>query len=197
MSRILKRENRIGRAREHLWVVCLNKKKTIVLIELTGLGNSKAVPVEPADVFSLAIHKNAASIVLVHNHPSGILKPSFSDTELTEKMLAIGKFLSIPVMDSMMISETGYYSFSESGILMKLKRNSKIDLSFKNVEELREKLRESDQSIQSLNIRLAKVTKESQKQLKEAAKRLLKKGMSREETAAILGVALEQVEKIR
>ena len=59
----------------------------------------------------------ASSVILVHNHPSGNLKPSQADINLTKKMIEAGKLLEIPVLDHIIFSDEGYLSFAEEGLL--------------------------------------------------------------------------------
>ena len=63
------------------------------------------------------MEENATSLVLCHNHPSGNLKPSRADEELTSKIKEAAKYFDITIMDHIIVSEEGYYSFSDEGIL--------------------------------------------------------------------------------
>ncbi len=117
MQKILLRENRLGRAKEHFWVMGLANNHAISYIELVSLGSISATIVTPLEVFNLAVRKKSPSIILVHNHPSGQLEPSASDKALTEQIIAGGETLSIMVLDHLIISESGYYSFSQHQLL--------------------------------------------------------------------------------
>lgn len=144
MREILLRENKLGRAREHFWVVALATNGYILAIELVALGRLNGVNIQPADVFKLAFAKDAYCIIMVHNHPSGELKPSESDKDLTDKMQQLGKFHSCPVADHLIISEEGFYSFKESGVLAKLDLYTKYPLDYiRKVEELEEAKRKA------------------------------------------------------
>ncbi|MEO6814307.1 MAG: JAB domain-containing protein, partial [Ginsengibacter sp.] len=59
----------------------------------------------------------ATSLILCHNHPSGSLRPSRQDEELTEKLRAAGKLLEIQVVDHVIVSDEGYYSFADEGLI--------------------------------------------------------------------------------
>lgn len=76
MQQILMRENKIGRNKEHFWIVCLANNNRILMIELISLGTVNSTLVEPMEVFSFALQKRAVQIILVHNHPSGETEPS-------------------------------------------------------------------------------------------------------------------------
>ncbi|MBL6448523.1 JAB domain-containing protein [Fulvivirga sp. 29W222] len=140
MQQVLLRENKIDRNKEHFWVVCLASNNQILLIELISLGTVNQTLVEPMEVFSFALQKRAVQIIMVHNHPSGELKPTKSDIEVTDKMLAIGKFVNVPVIDHLIITEEKYYSFVDSGMLEKIEKETTYDLSFKQIDELKKEI---------------------------------------------------------
>ena len=106
MQQILLRENKIGRSKEHFWVVCLSNSNRILLIELISLGNGKKTIVDPTEIFSFALQKRAVKLIMVHNHPSGELQPSLEDQDITDRMYQVGLFLDLPVIDHLIISET-------------------------------------------------------------------------------------------
>src|SRR5689334_23076879 len=95
MQQILKRENKLGRNQEHFWVVGLNNANKILFIELIGLGRQNRVNANPPDVFRMAIYKLAIKLILVHNHPSGELKPSQADRLFTDRILKVGEIINI------------------------------------------------------------------------------------------------------
>lgn len=112
---ILMRESKIRRIQEHFWVIGLNSANKIQFVELVGLGADNKVTVSPREVFRISIQKLAQSIIIVHNHPSGIREPSNSDNNLTDYFVRLGSFLNLPVLDHIIITETnGYYSYAES-----------------------------------------------------------------------------------
>jgi DNA repair protein RadC len=137
MQQILLREEKIDRNREHAWIISLSANDTILNIELISLGSATATIAEPMDVFSLALEKRAIKIIMVHNHPSGSVEPSPEDVALTDRMQAIGFFVKVPVMDHFIITETSYYSFLDDGLMDTIKKNSKFDLTFQEVDRLR------------------------------------------------------------
>jgi DNA repair protein RadC len=157
MKEILLRENKIDRNKEHLWVISLSTNNRILLVELISLGTVKQVQVEPMEIFSFALQKRAVKIILVHNHPSGSLKPSISDTEITEKMQAIGSFLQVPVIDHLIISERGYYSYEESGLLAEIISNGNYDLTFDKKDKLLSNLKKLEKSNLALKKELEKL----------------------------------------
>ena len=88
MQQILLRENKLGRKKERFWVIGLATNNKILFIELVSLGTTtdKSI-ITPGEVFRLAIHKDAYGVILVHNHPSGDLKPSEADKDLTDNLI--------------------------------------------------------------------------------------------------------------
>lgn len=90
MQRILLRENKIDQDREHFWVVGLANNSRLLFIELVAKGTQTSVGVKPMEVFSLAVQKRATRVMLVHNHPSGELKPSYGDKDITNQLIQVG-----------------------------------------------------------------------------------------------------------
>ena len=72
---------------------------------------------DPKIIFRKAIEEGSSGIILAHNHPSGNLKPSQADITLTKQMVAAGKTLEINVLDHLIISEQGYFSFLDEGMM--------------------------------------------------------------------------------
>ncbi|MBS1581600.1 MAG: DNA repair protein [Bacteroidetes bacterium] len=137
MQKILLRDRKIDRGKEHFWVIGLASNNRILYIELVGLGTVNAVLVDPMDIFSIALQKRTVKVVLVHNHPSGELRPSREDKDITDRMLQVGYFLGIPVIEHLIISEEGYYSFVDSGLLEELSFSKKYVLAYKEQEKLK------------------------------------------------------------
>ena len=117
MQQILLRESRVGREKEHFWVIGLATSNKISYIELVSLGSISAAIVNPLEVFNLAVRKKSPKIILVHNHPSENIEPSSSDKNITSSIVEGGKTLTIEVLDHLVISEESYYSFAENGLL--------------------------------------------------------------------------------
>ncbi len=102
---------------EEFWVIYLNKANKILSIESISKGGVAGTVADVKIIFKKAIELLASSIMLSHNHPSGNLKPSNADIDLTRKMRDTGKIMEIEVLDHIIISENGYYSFSDEGML--------------------------------------------------------------------------------
>jgi DNA repair protein RadC len=128
MRDILLRENKIRRNQEHFWVIGLNAASKILFIELVSLGATNRVEVKPAEVFRIAIYKSAIRMILVHNHPSGSIKISEADRDLTDRMIKSGNMLAIEVLDHLVITEDTYTSFEDKGIMNELKQSGRYEL---------------------------------------------------------------------
>lgn len=102
---------------EEFRVIFLNTKIGIMAERTISKGTLNAAIVSPRDVFHRAVKLMAASIVLVHNHPSGDPKPSQEDLNLTKKMVEAGKVMDIAVLDHCIIGQGTYVSLKEEGVL--------------------------------------------------------------------------------
>lgn len=98
-------------------VMFLNKANKINHFEIISKGGITGTVADPRIILKKALEEEATSIVLCHNHPSGSLKPSKADEDLTLKIKEAAKYFDIKVMDHIIVSEDGYYSFSDDGIL--------------------------------------------------------------------------------
>jgi DNA repair protein RadC len=101
--------------KEYFLLLYLNAANKILGYEKISEGGITHTIVDPRVVFKKAVDNDAVSIILCHNHPSGNLKPSKADIDLTNKLVEAGKLLDIKVADHIIVSESGYYSFSDEG----------------------------------------------------------------------------------
>jgi len=103
--------------REVFVVVFLNRANKIMHHEIVSEGGITGTVADPRVIIKKALEHDAVNIILCHNHPSGSIKPSRQDEELTQKIKEAARFLDIKVMDHIIVSEEGYYSFADEGIL--------------------------------------------------------------------------------
>ena len=103
-------------AHEEFWVLYLNNSNKILFKTQLSKGGITGTIVDTRIVFKIALEQNATSIILAHNHPSGKLLPSDADIQITKKIKVAGLQLEIPVLDHIIITERGYYSFVDEGI---------------------------------------------------------------------------------
>ncbi len=100
---------------EEFWVVLLDRSNKIIGHQMISRGGVSGTMVDAKLVFKPAIDRLASHIILSHNHPSGNLRPSLQDISLTKKLIQAGKNLDITVLDHVIITAHGYYSFSDEG----------------------------------------------------------------------------------
>ena len=102
---------------ETAMMLALDTKNKVIGVFTVSTGSLNASIIHPRDVFQRAILCNAASVILVHNHPSGDPSPSSEDVELTKKLAAAGKLLDIDVLDHVVIGAGRYVSLKENGVM--------------------------------------------------------------------------------
>jgi DNA repair protein RadC len=102
---------------EEFRVMLLDAKQKLIRVETVSLGSLDKALVEPRDVFRPAITFNAASLVIVHNHPSGDTQPSEQDVLLTRELCMCGIILGIEVLDHVIIGVRDHVSFREKGLM--------------------------------------------------------------------------------
>lgn len=102
--------------REHLILLVLNIKDVIIATPTVSIGSLTSAVVHPREVFRAAIYYSAASVIVVHNHPSGDPSPSEEDKRVTERLFQCGKIMQIPVLDHVIIGDLLFYSFKEDKI---------------------------------------------------------------------------------
>ncbi len=98
-------------------VVFLNRANRINHYEIISEGGITGTVADPRIILKKALEEDAVSIILCHNHPSGNLLPSRADEELTRKIKEASSYFDIKVLDHIIVSEEGYYSFADEGIL--------------------------------------------------------------------------------
>lgn len=98
-------------------VLFLNQANRVNHFEIISQGGITGTVADPRLILKKALEQNAVSLILCHNHPSGSLKPSGADRELTQKIKEAAKYFDIKVLDHLIESDEGYYSFADEGIL--------------------------------------------------------------------------------
>lgn len=102
---------------EQFKVLFLNRSNKVICIYNVSSGGVTGTVADPKLIFTAALKVNAVSIVLCHNHPSGSLKPSRADEELTQKIKGAGNFLDIKVLDHVILTAESYFSFADEGLI--------------------------------------------------------------------------------
>lgn len=103
--------------KEHFMILLLNTKNHVLSREEISVGSLNASIVHPREIFKIPLRKSAASIILVHNHPSGDPSPSQEDLEVTRRLVEAGRILGVAVRDHLVIGDGCYFSFKEKGLL--------------------------------------------------------------------------------
>lgn len=102
---------------EEFWILLLSRAHKVKEKICISRGGVSGTVVDQRLVFKAAISKLASAIILCHNHPSGTLHPSEQDKALTKKLLASSKMLDIPILDHIIYTDSGYYSFADEGLI--------------------------------------------------------------------------------
>lgn len=104
--------------KEHFLVLTLDGAHQVIRIRIITIGLLNRCLVHPREVYHSAILDGAAGIILAHNHPSGNLTPSTEDRDITRRLYQAGQIIGIPVLDHLILSSKGFYSFQETGELL-------------------------------------------------------------------------------
>ena len=102
---------------EEFWVLILNRANRVIGRQRISTGGVSGTTVDSKMVFEEALLRKASGLILFHNHPSGNLQASQADINLTQKLLEAGKALDIAVLDHLIVSEKGYLSFADEGLI--------------------------------------------------------------------------------
>lgn len=101
---------------EEFWIILVGRSQKVLAKELVSKGGISATVVDPKIIFGIALQHQSTGIIMIHNHPSGNLKPSHNDIHLTKKLAEAGTMLEIKILDHLIISDSGFYSFADEGL---------------------------------------------------------------------------------
>ncbi len=104
-------------AQETFVVVLLDARNRLIGVHIAATGSMTQAIVEPASVFRAALVAGAVSVVLAHNHPSLVETPSADDVALVRRLVEAGQLLGLPVLDHLVVTDAGHYSFAEHGLI--------------------------------------------------------------------------------
>ena len=105
-----------GKKREHFLVILLDTRGQLIKISEISIGSLDSSIVHPREVFKEALSASAASVIFVHNHPSGDPEPSEDDVKLTERLASAGEVMGIDVLDHVIIGDKKYLSLKREGL---------------------------------------------------------------------------------
>jgi len=103
--------------KEHFLLITLDGASSVIEERIIHIGTLNHSLVHPREVFRPAILDNAAGIIIAHNHPSGSLEPSRADIQITQRLKEVAKLVGIELLDHLILTQYGYYSFSKEGDL--------------------------------------------------------------------------------
>src|SRR5690606_14455375 len=102
---------------EHFYILLLNRAHCVIKKQLISQGGTTGTVADPKLIFKYALDNMANAIILIHNHPSGNLKPSHADIALTKKLVEVGKNLELLVLDHVIFADVGYFSFADEEMI--------------------------------------------------------------------------------
>ncbi len=102
---------------EEFWLLMLNRANKLIKKEQVSRGGVSGTVVDTKIIFKTAMEQYASSIIICHNHPSGNLRPSDADIRITKNIKEAGKIMEISLVDHLIITDNGYYSFADEGMV--------------------------------------------------------------------------------
>lgn len=102
---------------EQFWMLILTRSNKVTHVRRVGEGGFESTIADPKKIFKMALDCKASALIFAHNHPSGALKPSQADLQLTEKLVNAGRLIDIRVLDHLIITSEGFFSFSDEGLI--------------------------------------------------------------------------------
>jgi DNA repair protein RadC len=100
---------------EEVWLLMLSRSNVPLNLKKVSEGGFSGTVIDPKKIFHIALQHKCSHIIIAHNHPSGNLIPSQEDIRVTEKLVACGRLLELQVLDHLIVSDNGYYSFADEG----------------------------------------------------------------------------------
>lgn len=107
----------LGLKHEEFWLICLNRANKAVHTSRLNIGGISSTIVDLRRIFQTALEHNSSGIIVSHNHPSGALNPSNDDNQLTQRIKQNGELMDCKLIDHLIISDFGYYSYADEGQL--------------------------------------------------------------------------------
>jgi DNA repair protein RadC len=181
MQKVLLREHKIDRNKEHFWTIGLDNANRILYIELVSLGTTTSAPAEPMQIFRVAVQKAALQMILVHNHPTGETKHSEADLNITDRLVQVGNILAIKVIDHLIISEKTFNSFADTGLLSKIEESTRYVPNYKQIADIKKEAEKIG----------------AEKRNKEIAKQLKEKGFTIKQIIELTGITEEEAKNIK
>ena len=102
---------------EEFWILILNRANHLIRKDCISHGGISGTVADPKIIFKKGLDAGGSSLILVHNHPSGNLQPSEADIKLTRKLKEAGILLELPILDHLIYTDKGYFSFADEGLI--------------------------------------------------------------------------------
>ncbi len=109
-------EDAVDRDKEHFYVMHLDVRNRVKLVELVSLGTLTSSLVHPREIFRRAVMLGSACIIVAHNHPSGVADPSDEDMKVTKLLFEAGTLLGIKLLDHLIFTPVSFYSFKDARV---------------------------------------------------------------------------------
>ncbi len=103
--------------KEHFVLLSFDTRNRVIGFDTISVGTLNASLVHPRELFGIAIRRHAASVIIVHNHPSGDPDPSDEDIKVTAKLVEAGKLMGIQVLDHIVVAQDSFYSFNSENVM--------------------------------------------------------------------------------
>lgn len=113
---LLHLEDEIDQEKEHFYVMHLDTRSRINMVELVSVGTLTSALVHPRETFRRAVRQGSASIIVAHNHPSGEVDPSEEDTKVTKLLFEAGNILGIKMLDHVIFAKEIFFSFRDNSL---------------------------------------------------------------------------------
>lgn len=187
MQKILLQEDKIKQNKEHFWTLGLTSNDQLLFIELINQGAANKALVESIEVYSQALKKRAAKIILCQNRPSGALLPSQEDRVLTDQLIQVGLLLNLPIVDHLIISNTSYLSFKDVGLIKELEQSIRSMPKYLLAQQIRTEMYEL------IEKRVEEIRQKNKLRVLHIARQLKKSGMEDQAVAECTNLPLEEV----
>lgn len=211
MQEILLREENITTLQEFpqqeldcFWIIGLDRDNAILFIESANWKQIDDYNVEPMVVFGLALQKQAHQVILCRNHPKGLLVASEKDKDIIDRLIQIGLIVNTPVVDYYIISTQNYVSFQQLGLIEELQKSMKYVPSFELIKRIQKEAvvliqkreAEAKAKIELIQQELATAHKKAKEDKFNIAKALKEEGLGEAIIAGIIGLSLEELERL-
>ena len=191
MQKVLQREDKIEASRKHVWVISLAKNNRILNLELISIGNEDLSTLKPMHVFSLALEKKSAKLILIQNSPIDELEPTEEDKDITDRLIQVGRIVNLEFYDHLIITDKSYLSFKSQGLVKQLSRSLKYVPPYMQEERMKEIAKMDVIELEN------KLLDREQEKTRELAKQMLEEGDNIEKIMRYTKMSIEAIERLK